>query len=133
MFGKALAEHEGALGVDSVVIVKGRVDHREAGKTSVVVQSVTPFDPSDEEIEQARARADAASRAASMLSRPVHLSVSAADLTAGAIEELKQMIEDFPGPAEVLIDILTGGRNPTPAARQRVPGAAHPDAQGGAR
>ncbi len=107
VFGKALAEHEGALGVDAVVIVRGRVDHKEAGKTSVVVQSVTPFDPSDEEIEQARARADAAARAASMLSKPVHLSVSAMDLTAGAIEELKQMIEDFPGPAEVLIDILT--------------------------
>ncbi len=107
VFGKALAEHEGALGVDAVVIVRGRVDHKEAGKTSVVVQSVTPFDPSDEEIEQARARADAAARAASLLSKPVHLSVSALDLTAGAIEELKQMIEDFPGPAEVLIDILT--------------------------
>ena len=107
VFGKALAEHEGALGVDAVVIVRGRVDHKEAGKTSVVVQSVTPFDPSEEEIEQARARADAAARAASLLSKPVHLSVSALDLTAGAIEELKQMIEDFPGPAEVLIDILT--------------------------
>ena len=73
----------------------------------MVVQSVSPFDPSEQEIEQARARAEAASRAASMHSQPIHLRVSAGDLTGTAIEELKQMIEDFPGPAEVLIDVLT--------------------------
>jgi DNA polymerase-3 subunit alpha len=109
VFGKALSETEASLDVDALVIVRGRVDHREAGKTSVVVQSVSPFDPSEQEVEQARARAEAASRAASMQSRPVHLRVSAGDLTGTAIEELKQMIEDFPGPAEVLIDVLTAG------------------------
>jgi DNA polymerase-3 subunit alpha len=109
VFGKALSETEASLDVDALVIVRGRVDHREAGKTSVVVQSVSPFDPSEQEVEQARARAEAASRAASMQSRPVHLRVSAGDLTGTAIEELKQMIEDFPGPAEVLIDVLTTG------------------------
>jgi DNA polymerase-3 subunit alpha len=107
VFGKALAETDGELNVDSVVIVKGRVDHREAGKTSVVVQSVSPFAPSEQEIEQARARAEVAQRAASMLSRPMHLTCAAAELTPAAIEDLKQMIEEFPGPAEVLIDIQT--------------------------
>ena len=54
VFGKALAEHEEALKVDEVVLVKGRVDHKEAGKTCVIVQSVEPFAPSSEEIEQAQ-------------------------------------------------------------------------------
>jgi len=107
VFGKALAEHEAALAVDEVVLVKGRVDHKEAGKTCVVVQSVASFSPSQEEIEKARAKADAAERTATTLSQPVHLRVSASDLSNGAIDGLKQAIEDFPGAAEVLLDIDT--------------------------
>jgi len=107
VFGKALAEHEAALAVDQVVIVKGRVDHKEAGKTCVVVQSVEGFSPSEEEIERARARADAAARTATALAQPVHLRVSAASLSRRAIDDLKQTIKDCPGPAEVLVDIDT--------------------------
>ncbi len=107
VFGKALSEHEAALAVDEVVIVKGRVDHKEAGKTCLVVQSVEAFSPSAEEIERARARADAAERTATALAQPVHLRVSAASLSNSAIDDLKHAIEEFPGPAEVLIDIDT--------------------------
>ena len=45
VFGKAIAEHEAALAVDQVVLVRGRVDHKEAGKTCLVVQSVEAFAP----------------------------------------------------------------------------------------
>ncbi|HWX74120.1 MAG TPA: DNA polymerase III subunit alpha, partial [Solirubrobacteraceae bacterium] len=45
VFGNALAEHEAALAVDEVVLVKGRVDHKEAGKTCLVAQSVERFAP----------------------------------------------------------------------------------------
>jgi DNA polymerase-3 subunit alpha len=107
VFGKALAEHEAALAVDEVVLVKGRVDHKEAGKTCLVVQSVESFSPSQEEIEGARAQAEAAARTATTLAQPVHLRVSAASLSSATIDELKQAIEDFPGPAEVLLDIDT--------------------------
>jgi DNA polymerase-3 subunit alpha len=107
VFGKALTEHEAALAVDEVVIVKGRVDHKEAGKTCLVVQSVESFAPSQEEIERARSQAEAAARSATALSQPVHLRVAAADLSRSALDDLKQAIEDFPGPAEVLIDIDT--------------------------
>jgi DNA polymerase III subunit alpha len=107
VFGKALMEYEGALAVDEVVIVKGRVDHKEAGKTCLVVQSVEGFSPSEEEIERARAQADAASRTATALAQPVHLRVAAADLSRNALDDLKQAIEDFPGPAEVVVDIDT--------------------------
>jgi DNA polymerase-3 subunit alpha len=107
VFGKALAEHEAALAVDEVVIVKGRVDHKEAGKTCLVVQSVESFAPSQEEIERARSQAEAADRSATALAQPVHLRVAAADLSRSALDDLKQAIEDFPGPAEVLVDIDT--------------------------
>ncbi len=107
VFGKALAEHEASLTVDEVVLVKGRVDHKEAGSTCLVVQTVETFSPSEEEIERARAEADAAARTATTIAQPVHLRVSADCLSRGVIDELKHAIEDFPGPAEVLIDIDT--------------------------
>jgi DNA polymerase-3 subunit alpha len=107
VFGKALAEHEAALAVDEIVLVKGRVDHKEAGKTCLVVQGVEAFSPSQDEIERARSQADAAARAATALAQPVHLRVAAADLSRGALDDLKQAIEDFPGAAEVLVDIDT--------------------------
>jgi DNA polymerase III subunit alpha len=110
VFGKALAEFETILQPDSIVTVKGRVDHKEAGATSLVVQSVQRFDPTQEEIERARSKASAAAAAASARARPVHLRVSAGDLSNRAIDGIKQAIEEFPGPAEVLIDIeLEGG------------------------
>ncbi len=107
VFGKALAEHEAALAVDEVVLVEGRVDHKEAGKTCLIVQGVGPFRPSAEEIEQARSRAQASARAAGARSQPLLLRVSASDLSPQALEEFKQAIEDFPGQAEVLVDIDT--------------------------
>jgi DNA polymerase III subunit alpha len=144
VFGKALGEHEAALAADEIVLVKGRVDHKEAGKTCLVVQSVERFAPTPEEIERARTQASAAAGAAVAQAQPVRLRVRAADLCAGLFEELKQTIEDFAGPAEVLVEIgLEGEPGPrcvrlgeayrvqnTPAARaelgQTVARAAQP-------
>jgi DNA polymerase III subunit alpha len=110
VFGKALAEYESALAVDEVVLVKGRVDHKEAGKTCLIVQSVERFAPSQEEIEQAHAKSEASSqrnRAAAALAEPVHLRVQASALGMGLIEDLKHAIEDFPGAAEIVLDVDT--------------------------
>jgi DNA polymerase-3 subunit alpha len=107
VFGKALAEHEAALAVDEVVLVKGRVDHKEAGKTCLVVQTVESFSPSEEEIERARTQAETAAKTATMLAQPVRLRVHASALTDSALDDLKQAIEEFPGPAEVLLDVDT--------------------------
>jgi DNA polymerase-3 subunit alpha len=107
VFGKALAEHEGVLAVDRVVLVTGRVDHKEAGKTCLIVQAVERFSPSQEEIESARAPAEDGPSAADALAAPVHLRVDAARLPDSAIDDLKQAIEDFPGPAEVVLDLDT--------------------------
>jgi DNA polymerase-3 subunit alpha len=106
VFGKSLGEHEEVLVADQIVLVKGRVDHKEAGATCVVVQGVQRFAPSQEEIEKASAKAKAAAAAASAQARPVHLGpVSASALSSGAIDSLRQAIEDFPGTADVMIDV----------------------------
>jgi DNA polymerase-3 subunit alpha len=107
VFGKAIAEHEAALAVDKVVLVRGRVDHKEAGKTCLVVQSVEAFSPSTEEIERARTRADVAEKTATALAHPVRLSVDVACLGESAIDDCKQLIEENPGPAEVVLEINT--------------------------
>jgi DNA polymerase III subunit alpha len=105
VFGKALAEHEAVLVADEIVLVKGRVDHKEAGSTCLVVQSAERFAPSQEDIERARAKAEAGAAAARAQARPVVLRVNARDLSHSALEALKHAIEDFPGSAEVLIDL----------------------------
>jgi DNA polymerase III subunit alpha len=107
VFGKALAEYESALAVDEVVLVKGRVDHKEAGKTCLVVQSVESFAPSEEEIERANAEAGRRAATATAIAEPVRLRVELSALEASVIEDLKHAIEDFPGPAEVLLDVHT--------------------------
>jgi len=107
VFGKALAEHEAALKVDEVVIVKGRVDHKEAGKTCVVVQSMQSFAPTEEEIERARSQAASAAASATAMAQPMKLSIAAGDISHDSMEELKQRIEEAPGPAEVQVEIHT--------------------------
>jgi DNA polymerase III subunit alpha len=112
VFGKSLGEHEEVLVADQIVLIKGRVDHKEAGATCLVVQGVQRFAPSQEEIEKAGAKAKAAAAAASAQARPVHLRVSASDLSSGAIDGLRQAIEDFPGAAEVVVEIEMGDGSP---------------------
>jgi DNA polymerase III subunit alpha len=108
VFGKALAEHEAALAVDQVVLVRGRVDHKEAGKTCVVVQSVDTFAPTDQEIAQANAgaRAKAAKRTEEV--QPMQVRVDLASLAEGAIDDFKHLAESFPGSVEVVLELVTG-------------------------
>ncbi len=106
VFGKALGEHEAILAVDQVVLVRGRVDHREAGKTCLVVQSAEAFQPTAEEIEQAKATS-AARAAAPQGAGPIHLRVDPTRLQPGVIDDLKHLFENFPGPAEVVLEMDT--------------------------
>ena len=107
VFGSALADCEQALQVDQVVLVKGRVDHKEAGSTCLIVQTVVPYAPDQQELDRARARAKATAAANAAGAKPLHLSVSADSLSAETLAELRQAIEESPGQAEVLLDIHT--------------------------
>ncbi|HWY89475.1 MAG TPA: OB-fold nucleic acid binding domain-containing protein, partial [Solirubrobacteraceae bacterium] len=107
VFGKALSGHEGALAVDQVVLARGRVDHKEAGKTCLIAQTVEVFAPSEQEIAEARRQADADARTAVALAKPVSVRVDLTGVSSSAIEEVKQLAADYPGPAEMWIDIAT--------------------------
>ncbi len=63
IFADALEEAGGAVEQDAVVLVKGKVDHKDASRTCVVVSSVERFEPSDEELRARRAGGGARGRA----------------------------------------------------------------------
>jgi DNA polymerase-3 subunit alpha len=107
VFGKALNEFEAALAVDEVVLIKGRVDHKEAGKTCLVVQGAERFAPTQEEIEQASVASARRGAVATAIAEPVRLRVSAGAIGAGLIEDLKHAIQEYPGPAEIVLDVDT--------------------------
>ncbi len=103
-FEKTLTAAEGALGVDEIVLVRGRVDHKEAGKVCVIVQDVERFNPSDDEIERARAEAIEAAEPPP----PLTLRLDAALLPAAVIEDLKRLFADYAGESEVVLEMQTG-------------------------
>ncbi len=102
IFGKALAEYSGVLGVDEVVLVRGRVDHGDKG-TSLIAQAVDAFAPTPEEVEAAR---EAAARAPAG-PQPLLVNLDAARLPASIIDELKHVLGNHAGESEVVLAIST--------------------------
>jgi DNA polymerase-3 subunit alpha len=105
VFEKALAAAEGKVADDAIVLVRGRVDHKEAGKVCVIVQDVDPFDPTDAEIDKAKEQvARMASQAPpSALCWPV----DATRLEAAVIDDLRELFERYPGDSEFVLEMHT--------------------------
>jgi DNA polymerase-3 subunit alpha len=103
VFEKTLAAAEGALGLDEIVIVRGRVDHKGANQSCVVVHEAERFDPTEAEIEKAKVKAAAAAEAA--IPQTLCLRLHAADMPATIIDELKRVFEDFPGDSDVVLEV----------------------------
>jgi len=72
---------------DRIVIVKGRVDHKE-GETKLVAQEVSAFE-------------------SVALLREVRLRIDATRAGAGIVRELAELLRDFPGESPVLVDCVT--------------------------
>ena len=105
VFERVLAEQEAALQVDSIVLVRGRVDHKDASKTALIVQSAEPFKPSPDEVEKAREEVRAMATKAAPTALLVH--VDAARVPAGVIAELKSLLATYPGDSEVVLAVQT--------------------------
>ncbi len=103
VFGKALAAGEDSLTADSIVLVRGRVDHKDRDKTCIVAQNVERYEPSAEELS------DAAEQAAKLVAPPTYLRLrlDATALPATALGELKDLLSGFPGESEVVIELHT--------------------------
>src|SRR5580704_17750769 len=100
VFGASLEKLEGELAVDSIVTVRGRVDQKEDGRTTVVAQAVEPFRPDAEEV--ARAQAVALERARPRL---LHVRVGDAARSPTMIDDLRHVLGTFPGPSEVVLEL----------------------------
>jgi DNA polymerase III subunit alpha len=73
--------------VDRILVVKGRVDHKE-GETKLVALELSAFEAVAEK-------------------REVRLRIDATALPAGVIGELRDLIRDFPGESPVYVDCMT--------------------------
>ncbi|MEK6326256.1 MAG: DNA polymerase III subunit alpha [Actinomycetota bacterium] len=96
------SEAAAPIELDRVVLVRGRVDHKGRGEMSLVVAEAEPFEPGEDELAAARAKAKAR--------RPpdrILLRVSAAEFGAQLVEELKSVFQSFPGDCEVMLEMET--------------------------
>jgi DNA polymerase-3 subunit alpha len=105
VFGNALSAAEGALEADRIVVVRGRVDHKDASKTCVIVQEAEEFVPAPG--EETLAQAAAAAAPAPAARRPVCFRVDATRLPASVLDDLKHLLETFPGESEVVLEMRT--------------------------
>jgi DNA polymerase-3 subunit alpha len=103
VFGKALGVHDEALAPDAIVIVRGRVDHKDREKTCLIAQQVDRFEPTAEEVQQAEQEAAKVVVAPSAL----RLRLDATVLRASILGELKDVLAGFPGESEVVIELST--------------------------
>jgi DNA polymerase-3 subunit alpha len=88
VFNSTYAAARDLLLEDAVLVVKGRVDHKQQGETKLVALEVTAF-------------------AATPERREVRLKVDARSAPAGVIRELAGVVRDFPGEAPVYVDLVT--------------------------
>jgi DNA polymerase III subunit alpha len=103
VFGNALNAAGELLASDSIVLVRGRVDHKDRETTCVIVQQVDPFAPSAEEV--AEAEEQAAREPA--LPNALRLRLDATALAASVLAELKDVLAGFPGESDVVIELST--------------------------
>ncbi len=103
VFGKALAGNEEALTGDAIVLVRGRVDHKDREKTCIIAQQVERFEPTPEEVQIAEAEA------AKVIVAPtaLRLALDATALPAAVLGELKDVLAGFPGESDVVIELQT--------------------------
>ncbi len=97
------AESAGAIETDAVVLVRGRIDHKDRGETKLVVQEAERFEPDVEEM--ARASAAAAP------SEPLFLAVDSTKFRSvdHAIDELRTLFEHHKGNAAVQVFVNGNG------------------------
>jgi DNA polymerase-3 subunit alpha len=87
VFNSVYAAARELLAVDSVLVVKARIDHKE-GESKLIALEVSSFEAVPER-------------------REVRLRVDARKAHAGLIRELATLVKDFPGEAPVVVDIVT--------------------------
>jgi DNA polymerase-3 subunit alpha len=88
VFNSTYAAARELLEADRILVVKGRVDHKQAGETKVIAAEVSAFE-------------------AAIVRKEVRLRIDARQAPAGLIRELASLVADFPGDAPVYVALET--------------------------
>jgi DNA polymerase-3 subunit alpha len=88
VFNSTYAAARELLVEDAVLVVKGRVDHKQQGETKLVGLEVSRFEATPER-------------------REIRLKVDGRIAPAGLIKELGSVVQQFPGDALVYLDVIT--------------------------
>ncbi len=100
------SESAQVIAPDAIVVVRGRLDHKDRGETKLVVQEAQRFEPDADEIANAKKRAPAAP---AVSSGPFELKLDAASLSPELVAELKAVFEHHRGEADVHLVVRTNG------------------------
>jgi DNA polymerase III subunit alpha len=103
VFGKTLTSCEDALETDQIVLVRGKVDHKDRDTTCLIAQQVERFEPTEEEVLEAQVHAAKPALTPSAL----RLRLDATALPMSVLGELKDVLETFPGDSDVVIELTT--------------------------
>ena len=129
VFGKVLESAGSALELDSIVLIRGKVEHKERDATSLVAQQIERFEPTADEVEKAKVKeaslggpTAATAGAAARARQALRLRLDAAALPASALGELRDLLTGFPGETEVVIELatVTGNGSAHPGGRRRL-------------
>jgi DNA polymerase-3 subunit alpha len=74
--------------VDCILVVKGRVDHKQQGETKLIAIEVTAFEAVEER-------------------RDVRFKLDARQAPAGVIRELARLVKEYPGESPVYVQVET--------------------------
>ncbi|MDX6594982.1 MAG: polymerase subunit alpha, partial [Solirubrobacterales bacterium] len=93
------SENAQVIAPDAIVVVRGRLDHKDRGETKLVVQEAQRFEPDGDEIARGNRGA--------MPSGPFKVEVDPGRLDAGLVDELKAVLEHHKGDADVHLVMQT--------------------------
>jgi DNA polymerase III subunit alpha len=100
------SENAQVIAPDAIVVVRGRLDHKDRGETKLVVQEAQRFEPDAEEI--------ARGAATTVPTGPLRVTLDAASLRRpGMFDQLKEVFEHHKGEADVHLEIRGAGGEPT--------------------
>jgi len=91
------AESAAVIEPDAIVLVRGRLDHKDRGETKLVVQEAQRFEPDEAEI----AKAARSAPAAAVIAGPFEISIDLSRWSEALCEELKAVFEHHKGDSEV--------------------------------
>jgi DNA polymerase-3 subunit alpha len=97
VFNSAYAANADKVDLDKIVIVRGRVDHKEEGETKLVAQDVEAFEPSPEEVLRA---IESAPQEPVLRRLAIHVAPGVPDTF---LEDLKEVVSHHRGDHDLLL------------------------------